>query len=165
MSDLQDLINSMNEQQAHERSNYHLTYGDLIKALREAPADATFDERIKGIGSWRGSYIEIALFTDEDGAIYEDGEYTGDYGDDYAKWAEEHQHEVEQLPRGAHDLAKLLESLIGKDFVGYKGGSFTIEQYKPLWLEADSSTCAYPSVAVVGIDKDLKLVTEEMSDD
>jgi hypothetical protein len=158
--DFQALIDSMNESQAKDRSNYHLTYGNLVKVLKAAPADAVFDERVKGIGSWRGSYIEIALFTDESGTHYEDEEYTGSYGPDYHKWAEQHQHGVKELPRNANELGALLESMIGKDFTGYKGGNFKIEEYKPLWLEQDGSTCA--EVAVIGITEDLKLVTKDL---
>lgn len=158
--DFQAMINSMNEAAARDRSNYHLTYGDLIKALRAAAADALFDERIKGIGSWRGSYIEIALFTDSSGAFWQDEEYTGDYGPEYHEWSKKHDHSVDELPRKAHELAAFLESLIGKDFVGYKGGNFEIKEYKPLWLEEDGST--YSNVAIVGIDTDLKLITKEL---
>jgi hypothetical protein len=158
--DFQKLIDSSNESQAKDRSNYHLTYGNFIKVLKAAPADAVIDERIKGIGSWRGSYIEIAIFTDETGTNYEDEEYTGSYGPDYNNWAKEHQHSIEKLPTNANELGALLESMIGKDFTGYKGGNFKIEEYKPLWLEQDTSTCG--EVAIVGITKDLELVTKEL---
>lgn len=158
--DLQGMINGMNEAQAHDRANYHLTYGELIKALKAAPADALFDERIKGIGSWRGSYIEIALFTDSNGAHWEDEEYTGNYGPDYRKWADEYKHGVEELPRKAHELAAFLESLIGKDFIGYKGGNFKIEEYKPLWFERGESSCN--EEAIIGIDSNLKLITKAL---
>jgi hypothetical protein len=155
---LQELIDSMNESTAKDRSNYHLTYGDLVKVLKAAPADAVVDERFKGIGSWRGSYIEVAIFTADPGTTYEDEEYLGDYGDDYHKWAAEHEHSVKELPTNANELGALLESMIGKDFVGYKGGNFKIEEYKPLWLETDSSTCDH--VAIVGITADLKFTTK-----
>lgn len=156
--DLQALVDSMNESQAKDRSNYHLTYGGLIKALKAAPAEAEFDNRVKGIGSWRGSYIEIALFTDEDGYSAQDGEFTGDYKD-YSKWAKTHDISGD-FPHKAGELAALLESLIGKDFVGYKGGNFTIAEYKPLWLETDDSTC--DEIAIVGIDENLKLITKQL---
>lgn len=160
--DFQALIDSMNESRAKDRSNYHLTYGNLVKILKAAPANAVIDERIKGIGSWRGSYIEIAIFTDEPGTNYEDEEYTGSYGDDYHKWAGQHQHSAE-IPRNANEFGALLESMIGKDFVGYKGGNFKIEEYKPLWLEKDSSTC--DEVAIVGLTNELKLITKELQND
>lgn len=154
--DFQALINSMNEQTAKDRSNYHLTYGQLIEALKAAPKDATFDKRIKGIGSWRGSYIEIALFTDAPGysVVY------GLYKSEYEKESEE---EADKLPTNANELGALLESLIGKDFTGWKGGNYEIEAYKPLWLEKTHGDCT--SVAVIGIDKDLNLITKEVDAD
>jgi len=52
--DLQKLVDSMNEQSAREKSNYHLTFGGLVDALDKANPKALVDERFKGIGSWRG---------------------------------------------------------------------------------------------------------------
>ncbi len=159
--DLQKFIDDRNEAEARDRGKSHLTCGELMRALLAAPADAEFDPRVKGIGSWRGSYIEIALFTVDSGYSAYDGEFHGDWKD-YTEWAKTHQISGE-LPRNANELGKLLQSLIGKDFVGYKGGNYTIEEYKPLWLEADSGSCA--SVAVTGIDTDLKLITKELDED
>lgn len=159
---LQEMVDAMNEQTARDRGNYHLTFGALIKALKEAPSDAVFDDRVNGIGSWRGSYVEIALFTDSPGYHYEDEEYTGSYGDDYHKWAAEHSHGGD-LPKNANELGALLESLIGKDFIGYKGGNFTIADWKPLWLEPEESNCS--SVAIIGITEDLKLITKEIDNE
>lgn len=159
--DLQAMVDVMNESTARDRGNYHLTYGQLIEALKSAPNNAVFDERIKGIGSWRGSYIEIALFTEDAGLYAEDEEFTGDWKE-HKEWANEHAVSVEELPRNANELGRLLESLVGKDFIGYKGGNFTIEEYKPLWLEIDSSS--YAEVAVIGIDKDLNLITKSLEE-
>lgn len=156
--DLQAFIDSMNEAQARARSDYHLTYGELVDALKSAPEDAQLDERVKGIGSWRGSYTEIALFTDENGFYVEDEEFNGNYKE-YDKWAEKHSTEVHELPRDANELGDLLESLIDKDFIGYKGGNFTIERFKPLWLEKHSGDSS--RVAITGITADLKLITKE----
>ena len=164
--DLQSVIDHMNEISAKDRSNYHLTFGDLIKALKAAPNDAVFDERIKGIGSWRGSYIEIALFT-EDAGFHAEREEFNDYGGDnfqekYSTCEKENVVSQRELPRNANELGKLLESLLGLQFVGYKGGNFTIEEYKPLWLEPDGSV--YSSIAIIGIDKDLKLITKKLKE-
>lgn len=155
----------MNEQRAKDRGNYHLTYGELIKVLKAAPSDAVFDERIKGIGSWRGSYIEIALYTKSKGYRAEKEEfndYSGDnFREKYDAWEKENCIEG-KFPRNANKLAEVLESLLELQFVGYKGGNFTIEEWKPLWLEEDYST--YSSEAIIGIDKDLKLITKKIED-
>jgi hypothetical protein len=159
--DFQALIDTMNENTARERGNYHLTIGDLAKVLKAAPKDATFDSRIKGIGSWRGSYTEIALYTAQSGYYVEHGDYQNEVmGHQYDK---EFKEESKVLPTNANELGELLESFIGKDFIGYKGGNFTIEDYKPLWVEVDGST--YSSVAVIGIDENLKLITKDLEDD
>lgn len=164
--DFQALINSMNQSQSDTRANYHLTYGQLVDALKTAPKDAKFDKRIKGIGSWRGSYIEIALFKKEHGLYCQEGEfnYLGDLND-YSKWEKEHSTSVKDLPTNANELGELLESIIGKNFIGYKGGNFTITKNKPLWLETADNTC--DEVAIIGIDKNLKLITKatEVSDE
>lgn len=156
----------MNESSARQRSDYHLTYGALVKALKEAPKNAKFDKRVKGIGSWRGSYIEIALYTEDPGLSAQRSEFN-DYGGDnfsekYAEWEKKNVVSLDKLPTNANKLGVVLESLVGLDFVGYKGGNFKIEEYKPLWFEKDSSTCGH--MAVVGIDKDLNLITKELND-
>lgn len=162
--DLQKFIDNMNEKRAKERSNYHLTYGDLIKALESAPKDAVVDEIIKGIGSWRGSYIEIAIFTEESGFNAEREEFNDYHGDDWQKkyneWKEKNVISNDKLPTNANELGKLLKSLLGLQFVGYKGGNFTIDEYKPLWLETDSSSCG--ELAIIGIDENLKLITKKL---
>ena len=156
----------MNESSARQRSGYHLTYGELIEALKNAPPKALFDKRIKGIGSWRGSYIEIALFTKDTGFHAEKEEFN-DYGGDnfsekYDTWKKENVISAEELPRNANKLGELLESLLGLDFVGYKGGNFKIERYKPLWLCEESNYSG--NTAIIGIDEKLKLITKEVKD-
>ena len=159
--DLQSMINLMNESESDTRANYHLTYGQLVDALNGADKKAKFDKRIKGIGSWRGSYIEIALYTDDNGLYCQDGEFTGSYSAKvWNQWEKEHSVTIDKLPTNANELGKLLESIIGKDFIGYKGGNFTITRNRPLWLETDGST--YGDVAVIGIDKNLNLITKEV---
>lgn len=145
--DLQSYFNALGEAESVTRASYHLTYGGLIDALKAAPADALFDERVSGIGSYRGYYIDIALFTEETGYYINTSKYDLFEPTNY-------------LPINANELANVLESLIGQDFVGYKGGNFTITKDKPLWLEAYDSDCF--EVAVIGIDKDLRLITRQL---
>ena len=158
--DLQAIVNTMNEQTSDTRAGYHLTYGQLVDILKTAPKTAKLDKRVLGIGSWRGSYIEIALYTNDTGLYCQDGEYTGAYKD-IEDWEKTHAIEVEELPTNANELGTLLESIIGKDFIGYKGGNFTISRNKPLWLEEDDSTSN--GVAILGLDKDLTLITKEIN--
>jgi hypothetical protein len=160
--DMQKLVDTLNETSSRERGNYHLTYGDLVKALKSADKKATFDKRIKGIGSYRGYYTDIALFTDEVGLYAEDEEFTGDWKE-HDEWIKEHSVTVEKLPTNANELGELLESLIGKDFIGYKGGNFTIFENKPLWFEKEYSNSS--GNAVIGIDEELNLITKKLNNE
>ncbi len=160
--DFQALINSMNEQSMNERSNYHLTYGQLIDALKNAPPEATVDERFKGIGSWRGSYIEVAIFTDENGFYAEREEFTdySNYAEKYDQWEKDNVVKADKLPTNANELGNLLESLLGLQFVGYKGGNYTISVNKPLWLCVDGGNSG--DTAIIGIDENLKFITKKI---
>lgn len=157
--DLQAFVNAMSENSAKDRSGYHLTYGGLIDALRAAPDDAVSDERAVGLGSYRGYYVDIALYTDDSGcsASDTDEDFDGDYSK-YAEWEDSHQVGAKTLPRRAHELADFLEGLLGNYFTGYKGGEYEITRDKALWLAKDYGDCS--ELAVVGIGENLELVTK-----
>lgn len=159
--DLQKMINSMNQQHCDDRCRYHLTYGELIDALKSAPKKAKYDKRIKGIDSWRGSYIEIAILTEDNGLYCQDSEFDGDYKE-YDKWEKEHATSVDKLPKTANELGELLESILGKEFIGWKGGSYTITKDKPLWLEKSGGACA--ETPIIGIDKNLNLILGKVNE-
>lgn len=160
--DMQKLINTMNQQQSDTRAGYHLTYGELVSALKAAKPTARVDKRFKGIGSWRGSYIEVAIFKEDSGYLAEDFEYDfyNHSEEKYKKHEEEHTYASDKLPTNANELGNLLESLIGKGFEGWKGGHYTITEDKPLWL-CDSAGVS-GSTAIVGLDDDLNFVTKEV---
>lgn len=63
--DFEKMLKEMADMDMKTRSGYHLTFGELVKALKSAPSNLVFDTRIKGIGSYRGYYSDIALFTAE----------------------------------------------------------------------------------------------------
>lgn len=159
--DLQKLVDSMNESSAREKSNSHLTYGQLVQALKAAPKGAKYDKRIKGIGSYRGSDIEIAIFSEEEGYHAEKEEFTdySNYKEKYEEWSKENVVSG-QLPETANELGELLESLLGMCFVGYRGGHYTITDWKPIWLCTDGSSSG--NTAIVGIDDQLELLTKEL---
>lgn len=159
--DIQVLFNAMSDADLKSRSSYHLTYGGLIDALRAAPPDATFDSRVTGIGSYRGYYSDIALFTGEQGYSASDEDYdsAGDWSASrYDEWAKAHRVSADSIPVTAGELADLLEQLLGKGFEGYKGGWYEIGRDKPLWLENENNNCSQD--AVVAISEDLRLVTK-----
>lgn len=160
--DIQELLKVTSESDRMQRANYHLTYGDLIKALKSAPADAVFDERIVGLSAYRGYYSDIALNTESSGYNAEKEPY--DYEDHnmnkYREWQKENEVSDSSIPTNANELGALLESLLGLHFEGYKGGTYKITEDKPLWLASDYGNCS--DISIVGITDDLKLVTKEI---
>jgi len=67
-------IELIKQQGLKERRERHLTFGDLIEALKNAPSNAVFD-KIKGIGAYRGCYNDVALYIKKNGAIVRKIEY------------------------------------------------------------------------------------------
>lgn len=163
---LQDFMDANNKLMSKERSNYHLTYGDLIDVLKAANSKAVFDKRVNGIGSYRGYYTDIALFTDSPGFTTTDMEYDWEAGYDSQinKSYSSPEHKLGgDLPTNANQLGALLESLLGRYFTGWKGGDFEIARDKPLWLETEEGTCS--GEAVMAIGKNLELITKKVDDD
>lgn len=151
--DYQAIIDELNSLSMDYRTKYHLTFGQLIDILLKAPKDATFDQRIKGVGSYRGYYRDIVLTTQDSGYTVWDGDESGN-GQKIA--------ESRTLPTNANELGKLLQSFIDKKgyFYGWKGGMFKITRNKPLWIaeELGDSGCR----AVTNINRNLTLVTNEL---
>lgn len=139
MSDIQgivDYVDSMMAKWAAERSEYHLTLGQLIAALKACPrgtcvkfdhnggAPGTFD-------SYRGYYSDLAI----------------DSGN---------------KPKTAAKLLSHAMRANGKAFHGYKGGDYVMTANTPLW-NAPYGVCGR---AIVGTrysatDKVLTLITED----
>ncbi len=158
--DFQNMLNQMQENDSKERANYHLTYGELIDKLKSAPKDAKVDKRFEGIGSYRGSYIEIAIFTKDKGLTVFNDEVPMIRGFDVAKWYKDNVTFIENLPTNANELGKILESMLGKYFQGWKGGEFKIERWKPIWLCEELQDA--DDVAIVGIDDNLEFITKQI---
>ena len=156
--DIQNLINTMSDISSRERGNYHLTFGDLIDKLKNAPEGSSLDDRVKGIGAYRGYYSDMALLTESVGTecVYGGTEYNSQYNmNDCVDEVES-----KELPKDAKELGNYFESLIGKYTDGYKGGEHEITRDRPLWLATDYGDCS--STAIVGISDDLKLITKEV---
>lgn len=146
MNNLQDLVDAFSASAQRERSKYHATFGDLLDKLQNADESLRLSPEITGIGSYRGYYSDIALLTAYNGIdVYKNED---DY--DSIKHIE--------MPQNPKMLLKVLESLIGKYFDGYKGGYNKITLDKPLWIASDYGNCS--NVAVIDITDDLKLVTK-----
>lgn len=127
-----------------------LTLSELILKLemvenKELPLyfDDT-DYRPTGIGSWRGSYRELAIsFTRE-------GTYGG-YNSDKITWESSdgeyktYEKVSTELPDDCKvsDLFKLLSEVKGKTFEGYKGGDFTMNKSTPIWVADYSESSGF----------------------
>lgn len=94
------------------------------------------------IGSWRGSYRELAICyeggnsfnTDE--IEYEDFEYGHSY--------KQQSTELPKKPK-AQDLLDMLKLCLGKSFTGYKGGNFEMGKSTPLWVANYGTSNGYKS--------------------
>lgn len=155
MFDLQKFVDSMCESSSRDRSAYHATLGDLIERLKNAKETDRLNPVIKGIGAYRGYYTDIVLCTEGGSNAYKEPiDYESDHHDE---WFKENTIKFD-FPENPKELAKVLESLIGSYFDGYKGGSHEIRLDRPLWLATDNSDCS--QLAVIGITDDLKLETK-----
>ncbi len=129
--DVQQLLTLLSESAGHTRSQYHLTLGGLIKALKATAPDVPviFDTG-NGVGhemSYRGYYSDMAL---------DDGEVGS-----------------------AGDLLARLEKALDTDYEGYKGGSFTMTADTPLWNASYGEHNSRAVVSVGLLDKTLVLRT------
>lgn len=134
------LKNSLAASRAEEMKNSsQLTLGELILKLqavknKELPIYLDHNElRPTSVGSWRGSYCELAISFTKEG-VY-DG-YNGDkiiYESKYGNSYESIPTTLSENPT-ARELLELLERCKGKTFVGYKGGDFIMGKTTPVWI-------------------------------
>lgn len=111
--DLEDIVhNAMQAERAEEmKESEQLTLGELIlkvDAVEDKAKGIFFDDtniRPTGVGSWRGSYRELAIRYDSDS----DGMTAAEFLD-------------------------TLRDANGRTFKGYKGGDFKMGKTTPVWV-------------------------------
>lgn len=136
MIDLQTMLDNAVQAQRQEelKNSPQLLLGELILKLEAVKNKKLplfidlMDKRPMGIGSWRGSYCELAIETEGFGCY--NGELEKDYGDFQV---------YKQVSIGCKNPTvtqwiKVLKEAIGKTFVGYKGGDFLMSKNTPIWL-------------------------------
>lgn len=146
--ELQTIINNAIEARRAEemKNSTQLTLGELIlklEAVTNKELPVFFDKtkyRPTGIGSWRGSYRELAISYTPDG-VY--GGYNGttvehEIGGD--KFYNTVSTALPEKPT-ARDFIDKLKECLGKTFVGYKGGDFLMGKTTPVWV-ANESQCS-----------------------
>jgi len=89
------------------------------------------DKRPMGINSWRGSYCELAIKTENLGWYntdiieYESKEF------DYKTYK---QKSIGKKNPTVEEWIDVLKKAIGKTFTGYKGGNYLMSKNTPVWL-------------------------------
>lgn len=120
MTDMQRIVDALSEAERQQRSNYHMTLGELIAALEMAQPDIpviTGDGTTPGDAmSYRGYYSDLAF------------EPSGE-------------------SKTAGQFLAECQAALGHTFTGYKGGDFTMGEDTPLWISHEGSASG---IAIVG---------------
>ncbi len=130
MHDLQKIVNAMGQAMQSERSNYHVTLGELCQVLSAAPQDSkvVLDHNLSvspgSPDSYRGYYSDLAFAPSSE-------------------------------PITVKDFKAVCQDCLGKTFEGYKGGDYTMGPETPLWLSSYGTT--RDSRAIVGIHQEMDL--------
>jgi len=118
------------------------------------------------IGSWRGSYRELAIAYEGGGSFntdeieYEDHEYGHTY--------KQQDTDLQENPK-VKDLLEMLKLCSGKSFTGYKGGNFEMGKTTPVWVANYGTSSGYKesediyTQAVIDIqetDKNVVIITK-----
>lgn len=108
--DIQALMNVMIEAGNRERSNYHVTLGEMIEIARKATGSVKYlDGKAPGDeDSYRGYYSDLS-FEDADS-------------------------------KTASDFLSQLQEALGGTYGGYKGGEYTMNENTPLWRSEYGTT-------------------------
>src|SRR5579884_2690083 len=111
--DIQEILdNAVQVQRAEQmKTSEQLMLGELIlklEAVQNKNKPVAFDDPVYhpvDIGSWRGSYCELALEYSQDGEVL-----------------------------STAILLQMLKNAIGKTFGGYKGGEYMMGKTTPVWV-------------------------------
>lgn len=134
MLDIQKMLDAVSKVAADTRADYHLTLGELVEALDDAPDD-------------------MPVVFDRGGAPCRPHSYRGYYSD----------LSLEETPDAitVEPFRREMKETIGETFEGYKGGDFTMTEATPLWHAPYG--CCGPAImgAVIG-DGKLVLITKDI---
>ena len=133
--DLQGIINAMNDMGQKTRSQYQMTLGRLAEELRASPPDALVRfEDGRGVGSFDS--------------------YRGYYCDIAA--------EDEDEPRTVKAVLDDVESAIGAEMTGYKGGEYVMEEDTPVWRSEYGTASGIAFMGVRMEDKGIIIETRQI---
>jgi len=147
--DLQNILdNALQAQRAKEmKTSSQLMLGELIIKLdtvtnKELPVVFDYKKyKPMGLGSWRGSYCELSIpYKDGGSSCYEQPNEDckkDEFGDhDYdcnCGGPKGYDTSLIENPT-VNDFLKILNLAMGKYFVGYKGGDYTMGKTTPMWV-------------------------------
>lgn len=134
--DLQQLINTMNEAASKERANYHLTLGDLIEQLKVADP----------------SHLVVYDF---DGA-------SPSSPDSYRGYYCDLSFSPSYTAITVTELLKEASDAVGHEFMGYKGGDYTMDADTPLWASPYGSANGRAIMGIETIDSRVVLTTKQI---
>ena len=135
--DLQTMLNNAVQAQRQEelKNSPQLLLGEIILKLEAVKNKELLlfidlmDKRPRGIGSWRGSYCELSIQTEDFGSYNTDEvEHKSPYGDSYKMKS------IGCENPTVSQWIDVLKEAIGKTFVGYKGGDFLMSKNTPVYL-------------------------------
>lgn len=136
--DMQKLVDTMSASNRDVRSQYHMTLGDMINYLAIVSPGKTVVIDDNGLSpgdemSYRGYYSDLAL--------------TEDNGE----------------PKTVEELFTQLEGALGREYTGYKGGEFKMDEKTPLWISEYGSASGMAIVdAVQKDDSFVRLITRRV---
>ena len=118
------------------------------------------------IGSWRGSYRELAIAYEGGGSFNTDEIEHEDF--EYGHSYKQQDTDLSQKPK-VQDLLDMLKLCLGKSFTGYKGGNFEMGKTTPVWVGNYGTSSGYKfnddcsNQAIVDIketDKNVVIITK-----
>lgn len=158
--DLQKILdNAIEAGRAKEMlTSPQLTLGEMVLKLEAVDGELpiVFDKRgykPTGLGSWRGSYRELAIPYEGGGeSCYEQpkpdckrDEFFGDHAYDCpCGRTNKHSTTLPKNPK-AKDLLAVLKLANGKYFQGYRGGDFTMGKTTPIWVANYGTSAGFKS--------------------
>lgn len=129
--DIKKLLDTMSIALANERNKYHLTLGELIKHLETNCAEDQIIEI---------DYKENDYAFPNECMLIEPHSYRGYYSDLAFETAEARQ--------TVRELLIVVKECLGREFAGWKGGLFKMNEDTPLWISWHGCSSGLAIIAV-----------------
>lgn len=134
--DLQGLVNAMGDMAKQERSNYHITLGELISAL-EGASDKN---------------LPVLISHDPSKSVTMPHSYRGYYSD----LSIEPSNEITTV----EGLLDELSEVHNKELTGWKGGEYLMSDSVPIWISEEGTNSGNAVIDVMHNEKNVTLITK-----